>query len=206
VTVVVGVRGHKGVILAADSAGTAWGGAQYQRKDAKTFALSDTVAIAYCGSYRLGQLLRYNLDLPDLPLGKDEHEWAVKDFVPAIRKTLKDGGFLTITEGVEELSNSAFLLAVRHRLFAVDEDMQVAEDERPFVADGSGGTVALGHLHALLGDTYESIDDTRLLNIARAAVATASGLNAYVAGKVTHVRTKRWTTDELRIAKEVLAS
>jgi hypothetical protein len=203
VTVVVGIRGENGCLLAGDVMGSNYYGDQRRRQDVKTFTLSETVAIAYCGSYRLGQLIRF-MQLPELPLGKDEYEWAVTWFIPAVRRTLKSGGYMEVADNVERLGNSAFLLAARNRLMCVQSDLQVSEDEFPWSAEGSGGEVAAGHLRGELGDTIDPVEDSRMLKIARDAVATSTDLNAFVGGKVTHVRTRRFTKDELEISKEVV--
>lgn len=203
-TVVVGLRGPNGCVLAGDSAGTIPGwGDQRERKDAKVFSLSDTVAIAYCGSYRLGQVLRHNLTLPDLPLDTDPHEWAVKKLIPDARKALKEHGILHAENGIEGLERGGFLLAVRNRLFGVESDLQVAEDEFPWRADGSGFQVVAGHMIGL-GYVDDFGDGQDLRSIALAAVKTAEKVNAYVAGKPVVVETKRWTADELKLAREIV--
>lgn len=201
-TVVVGVRGKDGVVLAADTAGTA-GYDQREREDGKTFVLSPLVAIGFTTSYRMGQILRYDLSLPKLPLGSDEYEWAVKDFVPAARAVLKSGGFAKVSEGVER--GGTFLLAVRNRLFAVEDDFQVAEDSVPWATCGSGGSIAAGHLAGLVGaEREDSIDDGRIEGVAVAAVESARTLNAGVGGRITSVRTIRFTDAERAIARTIL--
>lgn len=203
-TVVVGIRGKKGVLLAADSAATLVGwGDQRERQNGKAHLLTDTVAVAICGSPRISQLIRF-MNVPDLPLGTDEYRWAVQTFIPAVRSVLSSGGCLKTSNGVESFYGD-FLLAVRNRLFSVGGDFQVAEEDFPWTADGSGGEVAAGHFRSILGERTDPVDDDKLLSLARAAVETACELNAYCRGRVTHVRTKRFTAEEKRLAEEVLS-
>src|SRR4029077_9622455 len=97
------------------------------RLDAKTCKIFDTVAVAYCGSARLGQILSYWLEdhLEEPPLGMDEHYWAIRLFIPALTIVLEDHGHLHRYEATEvvELGDSAFLLAIRNRVFCIEPDM-----------------------------------------------------------------------------------
>lgn len=157
-TCVVGIRGKRGVLLAGDSQASSL--LTYrQRSDAKVFSLSDILAIAYCGSARLGQILSYELGdhLEDPPLGMDEHYWAVREFIPHLRNVAYNHGQLYDWFGVESLDQSAFLFAVRNRLFTIEEDLQVGEHFLVYEALGSGEDVAIGALHAQLGEDRKSV-------------------------------------------------
>lgn len=203
-TVVVGIRGHKGVLLAADSQATIVGwGDKRDRQNGKTHLLTETIGIAICGSPRISQVLRF-MDTPALPIGADPYKWAVKVFIPAVRTTLKDAGCLTTDSGVDHFYGG-FLLAVRDRLFEIAGDLQVGECQYPWAVDGSGGEAAAGHFHAQLADQEEPVSDEKLLSLARSAIASADALNAYCGGRTVHVKTKKYTAAERKLAKEVLS-
>lgn len=203
-TIVVGIRGGNGVLLGADSAGTSGGwGDQRPREDAKVFSLSELVAVGYCGSYRMGQLLRYNLTLPELAVGRDPFEWAVQQFIPAARTTLKTGGLARVDSGVERLPGG-FLLAVRDRLLSVEVDLQVAEASFPWAAEGSGFQVAAGALAAELGFEGPPAADETLEQVARRALEVAAKLNAYCRPPFQFIRTKRVTDKEVDTARALL--
>jgi ATP-dependent protease HslVU (ClpYQ) peptidase subunit len=204
VTVVVGIRGRKGVLLAGDSqASTPWSNRKVA--DSKTFAISELVAIAYCGSARLGNLLTYHTDgLDDPPLGRDEHRWAVRDFIPFVRWVAEEHGYLEIHHNAETLGDAAFLLAVRGRLFTVDTDMQVAEHRLPYDALGSGDDVAIGAMHSQLGDQDGPVEDRRLERVASHAIAAASEFTNFVGGDLTTVRTALWTDEERQLARRIV--
>ena len=205
-TVIVGVRGKKGVLLAADSVATSVSyGDQRENRNGKAHLLTETVGFACCGSPRVSQLIRF-MNVPALPLGEDEYRWAVTTFIPALRKHLEDAGALRNNAG--ELSvagGSMFLLAVRDRLFEVYPDLQVDENEWPWAVGGSGGDGAAGSLQQQLGDRTDPVEDDKTLAIGRAAVAAGIALNAFCGGKIVHVRTKRFTAAEKKLAEEVLA-
>lgn len=203
-TCVVGVRGKSGVLLAGDSMlSSTWGNRKMQ--NSKVHALSEVVAMAYCGSARLGNILSFHTeDLYDPPLGRDEHRWAVKTFIPYLRGLAEEHGHLHIHHNVEHLGQSAFLLAVRGRLFTVDGDLQVAEHGLPYDALGSGEDVAIGSLHSQLGDDPNPVADERLEEVASAAIEAATEFTNHVGGRITSVQTVIYSEAERELARQIV--
>ena len=206
-TCVVGVKSKSGVLLAADSQFSEPNMARMST-DAKTYSLSELVAIAYCGSGRLGQILMYHMrELDDPPVTMDAHEWAVRYFVDHLRGALDQAGHLHMHRGVETLGWSAFLLAVRGRLFSVWEDFDVLEHALPFDALGSGAEVAMGAMSSLVGRAHRAkqMPDAKAEEVASAGIAAATEHTSYVGGKVTSVSTIYWTADEKALARRILS-
>lgn len=210
-TCVVGVISRKGVLLAGDS--------QYSTDtthrlsdEPKAFELSELLAIAYCGSGRLGQILSYHLtdSLEDPPLGMDEHYWTVREFIPYLRDVTHTHGHLHIREDtqVEELGQSAFLLAVRDRLFAIEADFSVNEHAQPYEALGSGEDVAIGSLRTALGVDANSYYPTQreAEKAAEDAIRAAAELTNFVGGPISKVWTVRNTEDEKALARDILGT
>lgn len=192
------------MLLAGDSQYSTYNGHR-QARDAKVVALSEVLAVAYCGSGRLGQLLTYHMDeLDDPPLGRDEHRWAVKEFIPYLRGVAGEHGHLHIHHNVEMLGESAFLLAVRGALFLVDSDLGIANGLLSYEALGSGEEVAIGALREALGDTHDPIDDRRLERVATNAVTAATELTNFVGGPINQAKTVIYTADEKSLAREML--
>lgn len=204
-TCVVGVRTTGGVLLAADSQ-MSWENGNRMARDAKTIELSEVLAVAYCGSGRLGQLLQYHLDqLDDPPIGRDEQRWAVKEFIPYLRGVTEDAGHLHIHRNVEELGESAFLFAVRGRLFSVDSDFAVNEHRFAFDALGSGMETAIGAMHAAAGEaTYTPYTPGKGEKIATAGVLAATEYTNFVGGDITWASTIRFTGEEKAYARAML--
>jgi 20S proteasome alpha/beta subunit len=203
VTCVVGIRGTAGVLLAADSQ-TSWDNRKMMDAQPKVFELSDVLAIGYCGSGRLGQLLQHGMaELDDPPLGRDEHVWAVKTFVPFVRDVLETGGFLHVHHNVEHFGDSAFLFAVRHRLFQVEGDLCVNEHERPYDAVGSGCEVAIGAMAALVGDA-DAVSERTIVDVAIAGVQAPIEHTHYVGGDIAYRSTVCFTDDERAFARSML--
>lgn len=179
------------------------------RREPKTFSFTDTIAIACCGSGRFGQIVTTWMDdyleEPYPPLMADEHDWAKRVFIPALVDCLEVNGHLHRYEenNVVELGDSAFLLAIRDRLFAVEPDMSVDEPEFAFEALGSGSDAAMGAMHRATNGAKTFIETDERLGIATSGVKAAIGLTAFVGGNMTTVLTQKYTREERLFAKEL---
>lgn len=142
-TCVAGLRHDGNVYIGADSAGID-GIDLVVRADEKVFVVGPYL-MAFCGSFRMGQLLRYSLDPPS-PRTKDLPRFMATAFVDAVRKCLKEGGAAEVQHNVE--TGETFLVGVKGRLFCVDTDFQVAEPDDAYAAIGCGRLIALGALYA----------------------------------------------------------
>lgn len=137
------INKNKTIIMGADSAGTG-GWSRTLRKDPKVF-IKNKMIFGFCGSFRMGQLLQFQLKVPDQPKKMDDFEYMVREFVEALRKCLKDGGYSKISDNEEE--GGTFLVGYKGRLYRIDADFQVAESLDGYEALGSGEDLALGSLH-----------------------------------------------------------
>lgn len=209
-SVVVGIRCKSGVVLAGDAQ---WSDENSNRIGAqsKVHSLLDTLAIGYVGSGRFGQILQFHLtdglEDPFIPReGRDEEYWAVREFVPFVRAHTEEHGHLHIHHNVEHFGESAFLLAVRGRLFCVESDFSINEHSLPYEAVGSGGDNAIGVLHSELGIDADpaTITVARAERVARKAIEAAAKFNNYVGGPITYVSTVLYTDDERGMARRVL--
>lgn len=143
-TCIVGIVEGDRVWMGGDSAGLA-GYSLTVRADQKVFRNGEFL-LGFCGSFRMGQLLRYSFQPPKQPRRSDVYRYMVTTFVDGVRDTLKKGGFARKKEDVEEIDGS-FLVGYRGRLFVVDEDYQIAEALDGFVAVGCGQEIAQGALY-----------------------------------------------------------
>lgn len=143
-TCIAGLIDKGTVYMGADSAGVA-GTSLAVRADQKVFVRDDFI-MGFTTSYRMGQLLRYNLQISPRPETRDVFEYMVTSFVEAVRKCLKDGGWAEKKD--EKEKGGTFLVGYAGRLFCIDSDYQVAENLLPYAATGSGEDIALGALFA----------------------------------------------------------
>jgi len=141
-TCIVGIvnKKEKRVVMGADSAGV--GGYEITiRKDPKIFKVGDFV-IGCTSSFRMIQLLRFSLKLPKVE--KEIYEYMCTDFIDAVRKCLKEGGFMEKERDAEVIGT--FLVAYKDRLFKIESDLQVGESVDGIMACGCGENYALGVL------------------------------------------------------------
>lgn len=148
------------VHMIGDSAGVS-GWDLSLRKDTKVFRVADMV-MGFTSSFRMGQLLRYNLSAPKHHPDVDLFTYMVTAFIPAVRDCLKSGGYARIDSNEEH--GGCFLVGVKGRLFRVDSDFQVGESIYPFESVGCGAPYALGALSVLIDD--ESRTPEQSLNCA----------------------------------------
>jgi ATP-dependent protease HslVU (ClpYQ) peptidase subunit len=150
-TCIVGIVAGGDVIIGGDSAGV--GGSLIMRRlDPKVFRVGPFL-IGYTSSFRMGQLLRFRLQIPERPPELDVYEFMCTRFVDAVRQCFKDGGYAK--KDNEQESGGCFLIGYAGRLFEIDSDYQVGEMRDGYDAVGSGTYVALGAFHATAGLTAE---------------------------------------------------
>ena len=150
-TVIVAVVSDDGeIVVGADSASTDDVGTLTLRADGKLFH-KHGYTIGFCGSYRVGQLVKHEMHLPsfdhDMTYTQAER-FMVREFVPCLRKLLSKNGCMNTT-GVDTMEGSSSLLVgFNGYLFVIADDFQVEVTCDDYAAIGSGAQVALGSLHA----------------------------------------------------------
>lgn len=172
-TCVVGTIDGETVVLASDSAaiGDPDGSEIYTMPEPKVFA-SGPYVVGVCGSYRVGQVLRYRAELPEPPPSTDLRSFLVRDLAPAI-------GDLLAAEGVVGshrtfLGNKvALLVGCQGQLWCIGSDLTVMP-EGEFGAIGSGRLRAYAALHALKAAGIEPVQRRLELALEAAAKYTAS--------------------------------
>ncbi len=145
-TCIAGFIEGETVWMGADSAGIG-GYALTVRADQKIFR-NGPMLFGFTSSFRMGQLLRYALVIPDRHPNVAIDKFLATTFVDAVRECLKTHGFAKKTNEVEE--GGTFLVGYGGRLFCIQDDYQVEESVDPFNAVGCGHDVAKGALFATL--------------------------------------------------------
>lgn len=185
-TCVAGIVHAGEVYIGADSAGVDACYGLTVRADEKVFVRERSGTrwvFGFCGSFRIGQLLRYSLDIPEPEDDDDPTKFMVTKFVDAVRCCLAEGGALRTTKKYREEAGT-FLVGLRGDLFTIEGDLQVARAVDPYAAIGCGDHLAVGAMHALA--------DTRKRPEAKieAALAAAERYSAGVRGPFHVVSTK----------------
>jgi len=139
---------------------------------------------AYTSSFRMGQLLEYQLLLDEIPHKKDfgyvvDMDYMVNHFVENVRDLFKQKGYSRVKENEEWGGN--FIVGVQKRLFHIESDFQVHE-YLDYTADGSGKQYAHAALEALrtvIPDPYQRIVEAIKIS---AKFTTSVALPAVVIG------------------------
>lgn len=143
-TCIAGLVDGARVWIGGDSAGVSGYGLTV-RADSKVFR-NGPMLFGFTTSFRMGQLLRYALTIPDHDPRVDVDKFMATTFVDAVRECLKSHGYAKKTEEVE--SGGTFLVAFKGQLFAIHSDYQVGRALEGFDAVGCGEDIALGALFA----------------------------------------------------------
>ena len=153
------------------------------RKDPKVFKVGQ-YGVAFTDSFRMGQILQYSWSPPKYTPTKTNSgldKFMRTKFIDSVKESFKEKGFGAIGQNSEEDSGGIFIVGVCGRIFTVDEDFHVGENVVNYMAEGSGGMLALGALHATKKQKNPRI---RL----KAALEAATEFNMSVAAPYTYIQ------------------
>jgi ATP-dependent protease HslVU (ClpYQ) peptidase subunit len=147
------------VFMAGDSAAADDNWNLQQMDGQKVFKIGKFL-FGYTSSFRMGQLLQFNLEIPEQG---DEGEmcFLVTKLIPAIRKCLKDGGYTEIKDNRENAGS--FLVGYQGKVYKVCSDFQILRTRGGITSVGCGGEYALGALEALKSELDDHIEHTELI-------------------------------------------
>jgi len=168
-TCIVGLLNKGKVYIGGDSAGVA-GLDVSIRKDPKVFR-NGKMLFGYTTSFRMGQLIRFSLKIPDHPHGMDDYEYMGTKFLDAVRKCLKDGGYSEINNNTEK--GGKFLVGYNKKLYEIESDFQVALPSRNYLSVGCGSSYALGTLKV---NSYIDDPEQRIKQALQTAVYFSGGV------------------------------
>ncbi len=132
------------------------------REDPKVFR-NGPMIMGYAGSFRLAQVMRYELRIPPRPKGMEPFEFMVTKFIKAVKKCAHEHGIN------EEITESYVLVGYAGQLFCIEPNLQVAMNGSHFEAVGSGALLALGSMHTT--SKLEMDPGQRMLLAMKAAAA-----------------------------------
>jgi ATP-dependent protease HslVU (ClpYQ) peptidase subunit len=142
-TCIVGYVDKKGkIFMGGDSAGVG----RYDiriRSDVKVFK-KEKMLIGYTSSFRMGQLLRFKLRIPEHKKTISDYEYMCTSFIDSVRKCLRTNGFTEIKDNQEEIG--VFLVGYKGKIYRIDSDLQVGMTYDNYDACGCGESYALGSI------------------------------------------------------------
>lgn len=148
IAAIVGDDGH--VYMGGDSAGVS---------DDSAFSLgigaeakiwkTDGILFGCCGSFRVSQVIRWQMNVPQYNPEREPLEFLTGAFVTSMRESLREHGALTTweedaTEGID----GGVLLGFGGRVFEIYEDFGIGELIHNYGAVGCGAPIAMGSLAA----------------------------------------------------------
>lgn len=123
------------------------------RNDSKVFIKengTDSFIFGCSTSFRMIQLLRYSLIIPDFTFNNDEEsvdKYMCTLFIESVRKLFKEKGFSSNESNVE--TGGSFIVGFKKYLYEIQPDYQVAKPRDNFCCIGSGYLSAYGAMTAL---------------------------------------------------------
>lgn len=167
-TCIVGLVEGDTIWMGGDSAGVG-GYSLTVRADQKVFR-NGPMLFGFTTSFRMGQLLRYALAVPDHNPNVDVEKFMVTSFIEAVRDCLKTHGWAEKEK--ERESGGTFLVGYQKRIFRICDDYQVGTALDGYDACGCGEDVARGAMFAADGIDGKS----RILKALHAAERCSAGV------------------------------
>lgn len=127
---------------------------------------ASTALIGVCGSYRLMQILQYQVEMPVISSERD----MVKEFIPALKLALDEHGY--------EMGESERIIVVANKwIFEIEEDFQVGTPHEVFYSIGSGSRYASGAMEILLEIPHISMEEKliKAINVSKKYDACTGG-------------------------------
>jgi len=153
------------------------------RKEPKCFKVGQ-YGIAFTDSFRMGQILQYSWTPPKYTPTKTNSgldKFMRTKFIDSVKQAFKDNGYGSIGSASEEDTGGIFIVGVEGRIFTIDEDFHVGENVVNYMAEGSGGMIALGALYATKNQKNPRL---RL----KSALEAATEFNMSVAAPYTYIQ------------------
>lgn len=142
-TCIVGIQNNGVTFMAGDScAASGW---ETRVSNIPKVFINNGWVIGYTSSFRMGQLLQYELKISP-PSVIPDLGYMVTIIIPEIRKLLKESGYAKVDSNVETVGT--FLISAKGKMFCIQNDLQVQQYRDGFYSIGSGDEYALGAMRA----------------------------------------------------------
>jgi len=175
-TCIVGlIDEERNIWMGGDSAGVA-GSRLFVRSDEKVF-INGPMIMGFTSSFRMGQLLRYALEIPYHRSDCDDYKYMVIDFINAVRTCFSKHGFLKKKDEAEEAGS--FLVGYKGKIYKIEDDLQVAESIYNYDACGCGEGFALASMSTIKSTGSFQEDPEGAI---RLALSTAEQYSGWVRG------------------------
>ena len=169
-TCIVGIA-HKGMIhMGGDSCGS--DGSWQEVLNPKVFIVDDRFLIGCTTSFRMIDLLRFELEVDIQSPNQSDDEFMRTTFIHAVRECFKEGGWMENSSEKNEGGN--FLVGYQGTLYEVQDDFSVL-NSKDCMAIGSGSLPARGSLYTSKEDPNIPRRITLALEAAEATITSVRG-------------------------------
>lgn len=173
-TSIVAVSQNKICYIGGDSAGSnSRNGEIGGRVSPKVFERNGYL-FGYTTSFRMGDILEFRCPIPSKKeLYIDLRRHLITNWIPTLRRILRDEGFIQIDKNVER--GGTFIVGYKGEICMIYDDLQVGIPSDGYAAVGSGTPYALGALYATKNLNWMGAEERVKL-----ALAASAYHNAYV--------------------------
>jgi len=144
-TCIVGLEHNGKVYMGGDSA--AADGWNIRLSTTPKVFRKQSLLIGYTWSFRMGQVIQYAHDLPELAEHPDNYTYLIESFIPFVRNAFRAAGFLKIENSQEE--GGQFLVGIRGEIFTIHSNFAVLRAIDGFDSIGCGFAYALGAMRIM---------------------------------------------------------
>lgn len=145
-TCIIGLEDRGRIWMGCDSAAAASWDIRVSKVN-KIFRLGD-LAVGFTSSWRMGQILRYQVKIDPQEKETDE-SYMVTKVVESIREAFKAHGYSKIEDNQE--SGGTLLVGCKGKIYTIYSDYQVNRFDEGYSAIGCGSGYALGAMRSLEG-------------------------------------------------------
>lgn len=114
----------------------------------------EVMAMGYTSSFRMGQLLTYNLELPEQKGNQSFSQYLVLEVIPRIRSLFKEEWGARDTS--QDVGGGQFIILHNHTIYEVQGDFSVLQPKTQITAVGSGTYHAIAAMQAFIEVQSES--------------------------------------------------
>ena len=114
----------------------------------------EVMALGYTTSFRMGQLLNYNLNLPEQDASQTLSQYLVLKVIPIIRQMFKEEW--GARDASQDVGGGQFIILHNHTIYEVQEDFSVLQPKTRITAVGSGTYHAIAAMQAYIEVENES--------------------------------------------------
>lgn len=140
-TCCIGYKTEKALYFISDTQGST-DDVKETRLDPKVFKVNNML-FATCGSFRMRDVLMYELDIPRLKANEDLDKYMRTTVINAIRDLFVEKGICIKTEESDLTSPGDILIGIKDKIYKIESDFQVGEINKAYVAIGCGSREAM---------------------------------------------------------------